>query len=268
MTPAVEIQQLSLRIGDKTILDGIDLQIEAGSFFVIIGPNGAGKTSLLKTLAGLLHPGSGNITVAGRRINEYSRRQLAQTVAMVPQRLSSIFPFTVSEYVLLGRAPHLGLFGFETRRDFEIAARAMEATDVEHLADRRLDQLSGGELQRAVIARAICQQPTIVLLDEPTAALDPAHQLRLMDLMERFRRDSAATVIMVSHDLNLAAMYGDAVALLQAGTLRGGPGPPGEVFTADRLSDCYGCRITVDKSCVPGIIRVTPVPEKFVNLNP
>ena len=138
----------------------------------------------------------------------------------------------------------------------------MEFTDVAYLAERKLHQLSGGELQRVIIARAICQQPEIILLDEPTTALDLAHQLKIMDLMEKFRRDHGTTVIMVSHDLNLAAMYGDRLLLLKAGKVVK-TGNPGTVLDKEILEESYGCRVQVDESPVGRVARVTPVPDKF-----
>jgi iron complex transport system ATP-binding protein len=141
----------------------------------------------------------------------------------------------------------------------------MEFTDVAHLGHRRLSQLSGGELQRVVIARAICQQPNIILLDEPTTALDPAHQLKVMDLMERFRQNHGTTVIMVSHDLNLASLYGDKLLLLKDGRIVMS-GPPEKVMEKKTLEESYGCRLLVDENPLGGVARITPVPDKFKHI--
>jgi len=173
------------------------------------------------------------------------------------------FPFTVEETVLMGRSPVLGLTSFEGPADIATAREAMAFTEVAHLARRRLDQLSGGERQRAVIARAICQQPRIILLDEPTASLDPAHQIRIMDLMEKLRREYGVTVIMVSHDLNLAALYGDRLLLLGDNRVEMA-GPPAEVLTYELLERVYGCVLLVDKSPLGGVPRVTPVPGRHI----
>jgi iron complex transport system ATP-binding protein len=174
------------------------------------------------------------------------------------------FPFTVADTVIMGRSPHLGILGMEGENDFHIAEEAMKFTDVSHLTDRKLFQLSGGELQRVIIARAICQQPEIILLDEPTTALDPSHQLKIMDLMEKFRREHGTTIIMVSHDLNLASMYGDRVLLLKSGRVVK-TGDPKSVLNKELLEDSYGCRIQIDESPLGGVARVTPIPDKYLH---
>lgn len=259
----LDIDNISLEYRDKSILENVDFSVDSGEFFMVIGPNGAGKTSLLKVLAGLQKASRGTLTVKGKNIESYSRRNLAKIMAIVPQQVEVGFPFTVAETVVMGRTPHLGMLGMEDEEDFALARQAMEFTDVVHLAERKLFQLSGGELQRVIIARAICQQPEIILLDEPTTALDPAHQLKIMDLMERFRREQGTTVVMVSHDLNLASMYGDRLLLLKEGReVR--TGLPGDVLTRDLLEKTYGCRMQVDESPLGRVARVTPVPDKYL----
>ena len=151
----------------------------------------------------------------GRPLRSYSGKALARCVAVVPQVAPVDIPFTVAEVVLMGRSPHLPWLGLERRKDLEIAERAMHFTHVDHLAGRKLDQLSAGERQRVLIARAICQQPRIMMLDEPTSALDLAHQVQIMDLLEQLRNDEGITVVMVSHDLNLAALYADRLLLMK-----------------------------------------------------
>jgi iron complex transport system ATP-binding protein len=184
-------------------------------------------------------------------------------VAVVPQRVSSDIQFTVQELVLMGRSPHLGWLDLEKPKDLELALEAMAITDVAHLAPRPLPQLSGGELQRVIIARALCQQPRLLLLDEPTAALDPAHQVNIMDLMARLQQERGLTVIMVSHDLNLAAMYGDQLLLLKEGR-RVSSGSPGEVLTYEKLEQAYGCALLVDENPLGKVPRVNLVPKKFL----
>ncbi|OGQ95718.1 MAG: ABC transporter [Deltaproteobacteria bacterium RIFOXYD12_FULL_57_12] len=263
MTPAVTLENVTLAYGRRTVVRDLSLQVGTGDFFVIIGPNGAGKTSLVKLLAGLERPAAGLITLGGRPLTDYRRWELSRLVAVVPQETALDFPFTVAETVLMGRAPHLGLLGMEQPADYRIAEQAMRFTEVDHLADRRLDQLSGGERQRVVIARALCQQPRVILLDEPTAALDPAHQMKVMDLMERFRHEQGVTVIMVSHDLNLAAMYGDRLLLMRDGAVVCA-GLPSAVLTYELLEQAYGCVMLVEENTLGRVPRVTPVPAKYL----
>ncbi|MEJ2331572.1 MAG: ABC transporter ATP-binding protein, partial [Desulfobulbaceae bacterium] len=257
MSHILDISNISLSFRDNFILSNVSLEVSAGEFFVIIGPNGAGKTSLLKVLSGLQKAQKGTVTIKDKNILNYRRRNLSQIMAIVPQHIEVGFPFTVADTVIMGRSPHLGILGMEGENDFHIAEEAMKFTDVSHLTDRKLFQLSGGELQRVIIARAICQQPEIILLDEPTTALDPAHQLKIMDLMEKFRREHGTTIIMVSHDLNLASMYGDRVLLLKSGRVVK-TGDPKSVLNKELLEDSYGCRIQVDESPLGGVARVTP----------
>ena len=164
----------------------VSFQVSVGEFFIIIGPNGSGKTTLLKTLAGIDSPQSGSVRVLDRLIDRYTRKELARTLSFVPQNMPIDFPFTVMQTVLMGRYPHLGVLGIEGRADIEQANQAIAFSGVTHLTERTVDRLSGGERQRVFIARALCQQPRLLLLDEPTAALDLAHQVRVMDLMVRF----------------------------------------------------------------------------------
>jgi len=199
-------------------------------------------------------------------MGNYSRKILARTIAFVPQTIPVDFPFTVTEVVLMGRSPYLGILGIEHKEDLSITKEALEFTGLEHLAHRKLDQLSGGEQQRVFIARAICQKPEIILLDEPTASLDLAHQVRLMDLMEKLKNEKGITVIMVSHDVNLAAMYGEHLLLLNQVEIVC-LGLPEEVLTFRMLEKAYGCTILVDNSPLGKIPRVTPVPFKYMNID-
>jgi iron complex transport system ATP-binding protein len=263
MTVAVGIQQLQVAFGHQPVLRDLSLEVEEGAFFIIIGPNSSGKTTLLKAIAGAVRPRGGQVRVWGVPLNHYSKKALARLVAVVPQQIPTDIPFTVQEVVLMGRSPHLGLLGLEKSRDLELAAEAMAITDVAHLARRPLQQLSGGELQRVIIARAICQEPRLILLDEPTAALDLAHQVNIMDLMEKLQKERGLTVIMVSHDLNLAAMYGDKLLLLKEGASIH-TGSPASVLTYEQLELAYGCSLLVDESPLGRLPRVTLVPKRFL----
>jgi iron complex transport system ATP-binding protein len=263
MSDAITVSHLSHAYNGPPVLDDVSFKIEQGRFFIIIGPNGSGKSTLLKLLTRLLPLQSGAIDLLAKPIGHYTTRQLARQIAYVPQNVAVEFPFSVTQVVLMGRAPHLGVLGFESPQDHELARKAMEITDVAHLAQRRMDQLSGGEQQRVFIARAICQQPQIILLDEPTAALDLAHQSRVMDLMERLKSDQKVTVIMISHDLNLAAMYADQVLLLSRGGLVR-MGAPADVLDFDVLEKVYRCTLLVDQSPLGSYPRVHLVPARYL----
>ena len=263
MNSAIQTTNLSYSFGDRCILRDLSFNVNKGEFFIIIGPNGSGKTTLMKLIAGILKPQKGNVDIIGRSCRSYPRKTLARTLAFVPQRLPADLPFTVGESVLMGRAPYLGTLGIERQKDVEIADQAMKFTEVAHLNRLNIGQLSGGEQQRVFIARAICQEPQIMLLDEPTASLDLAHQIRVMDLMEKLKVEKCVTVVMVSHDVNLAAMYGDQVLLLKDGEVVC-RGEPRNVLSFQKLEETYGCRLLVDESPLGGIPRITLVPGRYM----
>ena len=262
MKSAVCATDIGYRYNGTSVLKNVSLTVSPGEFFVIAGPNGSGKTTLIKILAGLFRPPEGDVSVMETPMQAYSKRAFAQVVAYVPQAADDNPPFTVLQTALMGRTPHLGLLGIESGPDYKIAKDALVITGVDHLAHRRIDQLSGGERQRVHIARAICQEPEILLLDEPTASLDPAHQIRIMDLMDTLRASRGMAVIMVSHDLNIAAMYADRILMLKAGAVVH-RGTPGEVLVPDILEKTYGCKMLVDKNPAGPFPRVLPLPEKF-----
>ncbi len=263
MKTVIQTDRLSHSYGSQSVLRKVTFSVKQGDFFIIIGPNGSGKTTLLKVISGLEKRQSGTVNIFGRPGTSYTRKALAKTIALVQQLSSVDFPFTALEVVLMGRSPHLGMLGIEQKADVEIALQALEFTGVAHLSDRNLDQLSGGEQQRVFIARAICQEPEIMLLDEPTASLDLAHQIRVMDLMEKLKEEKGVTVVMVSHDVNLAAMYGSRLLLLKEGQIVS-HGSPAEVLTFDTLEEAYGCTLLVDKNPLGDLPRVTLVPGKYL----
>ncbi len=262
MIAAIRAENITYRYGTTAVLERVSLVVVPGEFFIIAGPNGSGKTTLLKILAGIFQAPSGGVAIRDTPIQAYGKKAFAQVVAYVPQAMDDSFPFTVLQTALMGRTPHLGLLGIESGPDYDMAMNALRFTGLEHLAQRRLDQLSGGERQRVHIARAICQEPEILLLDEPTASLDPAHQIRIMDLMDRLRAARGMAVVMVSHDLNIAAMYADSILMLKAGEVVQ-RGTPEEVLRPDILEKTYGCRMWVDKNPAGPYPRVLPLPEKL-----
>ena len=264
MKSFVQATSIHAAYGPRPVLQDVSFSIARGEFFIVIGPNGSGKTTLLKILSAITPFQSGTLEIAGTSMEKYSRKSLAKIMALVPQSVPEDLPFTVRELILMARSPRMGLLGLEGDRDIQLAEEAMAFTGVESLADRKMDQLSGGERQRAFIARAICQEPQIILLDEPTAALDLAHQVRIMDLMERLRMEKGLTIVMVSHDINLAAMYGNRLMLLKKGQIVK-IGLPSEVLTFKTLEEAYECPLLVDESPLGNFQRVTLVPQKFID---
>jgi iron complex transport system ATP-binding protein len=264
MKPSIHATSLHSLYGSLAVLQDISFSIPKGEFFIIIGPNGSGKTTLLKILSGITSFQRGDLQIEGIPMGKYSRRSLARIMALVPQTVPEDLPFTVRELILMARSPRMGLLGLEGDMDIQRAEEAMAFTGVETLAERKMDQLSGGERQRVFIARAICQEPQIILLDEPTAALDLAHQVRVMDLMEKLREEKGLTIVMVSHDINLAAMYGNRLMLLKKGRIVK-MGRPSEVLTFETLEKAYECPLLVDESPLGNFQRVTLVPQKFIN---
>ncbi|MCE5243538.1 MAG: ABC transporter ATP-binding protein [Desulfobacteraceae bacterium] len=259
MKAAVETRRLCVFYGKSRVLEDVGFSVREGEFFVIIGPNGSGKSTLVKALSGVCGPATGEIFICGSPLKAYSRKALARAVSVVPQVQPVAIPFTAAEVVLMGRNPHLGLLGVEKREDFQIAERAMSFTGASALAGREFERLSIGERQRVLIARAICQESRIVMLDEPTASLDPAHQVQIMELLDRLRREKGTTILMVSHDLNLAALYADRLLLMKRGT-GAGMGTPREVLTRETLEEAYGCRLFVDENPSREVPRITLVP--------
>ena len=264
MKSSVKATSIHAAYGPRLVLQDVSFSIARGEFFIVIGPNGSGKTTLLKILSAITPFQSGSLEIAGTSMEKYSRKSLARIMALVPQSVPEDLPFTVRELILMARSPRMGLLGLEGDRDIQLAEEAMAFTGVEPLADRKMDQLSGGERQRAFIARAICQEPQIILLDEPTAALDLSHQVRIMDLMEKLRMEKGLTIVMVSHDINLAAMYGNRLMLLKKGQIVK-IGLPSEVLTFKTLEEAYECPLLVDESPLGNFQRVTLVPQKFIN---
>lgn len=244
------------------VLDGLTFDVEAGEILGIVGPNGSGKTSLLKLLAKVLRPHAGNVALLGRDLVTMPQSEVARTVAFVPQESLQIFSFTVVETVLMGRYPHhrsakwSAGFGWENAEDMAIAEEAMVSTDITHLADRSIMDLSGGERQRCIIARALAQVPQVLLLDEPTAFLDLQHQIEICAIVRRLKEERGLTVVLVSHDLNLASHYCDRILMLKEGTLFR-LGTPEEVIDRDLIRAVYGCEVLVDRHPESGVPRVT-----------
>jgi len=226
----------------EPVLRGVTLSAASGRLTCLLGPNGSGKTTLLRCLLGRLRPSAGAIRLDGRGVREYSPRALARVVAYVPQFPTSAFAFTVRQIVLMGRFARTGPLGLPGKEDLAVAELAMKMTDTRSFADRELTELSGGEAQRVMIARALAQQPAIVLLDEPTSHLDIRNQLMIYRMMARLAHDWPMAVVCVSHDVNLAARFSDELVLMRQGQVLA-DGPPGEVVCRDVLREAYDVEI-------------------------
>jgi iron complex transport system ATP-binding protein len=264
---ALAVEDVSFRYGTGQpgrpwTIERVSFDVAFGEVVGIVGPNGSGKSSLLKLLAGLLRPASGTIRLAGRVMYDLTPLAVARTLAMVPQEQHQIFPFTVAETVLMGRFPYRQpgwwSLGMEAEREDDLAAahRAMVEADVVELADRLVSDLSGGERQRVMIARALAQESRILLLDEPTAFLDLNHQIDMCGLIGRLRDERQLTVVLVSHDLNIASQLCDRILLLDQGRVVR-VGHPEAVIQTDVLEAVYRCRVLVDRHPESGLPRVT-----------
>lgn len=257
MNIALRAENLSFAYADHDVLTALSLNIPRGGMFTIVGPNGSGKTTLVRLLAGLLRPKQGTVLLHGRNLRTIPPRELARQLAFVPQDLPTGLPFTVRQTVLMARAPHQGLLGLESADDLACMEQALACTGVADLHDRQLDQLSGGERQRVFIARALCQEADIMLLDEPTAALDYAFQLQILELLEGLCRRRNLTVILVSHDLNLTAQFADRLLVLHRGRAVA-CGSPAEVLRRDILEPVYGCRFAIETGDDPDRPSIRP----------
>ena len=254
--PELALIDAGFKYGNTIVLHRVNLAAVRGEFCGIIGPNGSGKTTLLKGMAGLIRTYEGTVQLDGQNICRYDHEYIARNIALVPQ--NAILPelFTAREIVLMGRTPHIGRLAFESERDLAVARSAMEATDILPFAARLMEALSGGERQQVLIARALAQEPEIILLDEPTSSLDIAHQIRTFDLIRSLSRSAGLTVVSVTHDINLAALYCDRIALLQEGRLHS-LGRPGDVITESNISEVYRVNVVVDHHPLTGLPRVS-----------
>jgi iron complex transport system ATP-binding protein len=252
----IRVSNISFRYVEEWVLKNISFDVKKGEFLGIIGPNGSGKTTLLKSLNRTLTIGKGDVFINGTNIKDTNRRELARIVGMVPQETSLVFPFTVLEVVLMGRAPYLGRLSFEGEKDYAIARDAMEMTDTLSFATRSINELSGGERQRVLIARALAQQPQIILLDESTAYLDIKHQIAFFDLIKTLNREEGLTVVAVTHDVNLASIFCDRVMLLSKGAVHC-IGTPGDIITEPNIKEVYEADVLVDTNPQTGLPRVT-----------
>ena len=260
LKPDTTSQRLRLKPDTTTefTLRDVSVRIAPGSLTGLLGPNGCGKTTLLRLLSGVLKPELGSVRLGDREIRTLSPRALAQQIAVVPQETHPAFDFTVMEMVLMGRHPHLGAFQLEGPADIAIAREAMTATGITHLAGRAYMTLSGGEKQRVVIASALAQQPKVLLLDEPTASLDLGYQLEIASLLKQLNRERGVTMVLATHDLNLAASVCDTLVLVREGRVLM-QGPARDVLTSSTVEQLYGVIADVSFHERAGHLTVVPV---------
>ena len=240
---------------------GVSLDVSRGAFVGILGPNGSGKTTLLKLLGGLLTPSTGEVVLEERSLASWTRRELARRVAIVPQELHPAFDYTVLEMALMGRFPHLGAFAVEGPGDIAIAREALEATGAAAFEARRFSTLSGGEKQRVIVAAALAQQADILLLDEPTASLDPGHQLDIAAVLAELNRVRGLTVVVATHDLNLAASMCAELAMMRGGVVIAS-GATEAVLTGRNLERLYDLDADVRFHERAGRLTVVPIARR------
>jgi cobalamin transport system ATP-binding protein len=248
VSAALAVDRLTVELGRRTIVDGVSFSVEHGEWVTLIGPNGAGKSTLLRALAGLVDH-RGTVALDGQPLRRLGRRELARRLAVVPQVPLMPAGMTIREYVLLGRTPYVSYAGREGRRDHSAVEQALARLDLAGLAERQLGTLSGGERQRAVLARALAQEAPLLLLDEPTTALDAGRQQEALELIDALRLDAGLTVVAAMHDLTLAGQYAPRLLLLSGGRIVA-QGAAAEVLTEALVAEHYGARVRVVEGAV------------------
>nr|WP_222865555.1 MULTISPECIES: ABC transporter ATP-binding protein [Corynebacterium] len=251
-------QSLTSGYGEKPIVKDLTLSFEAGKITSIVGPNGCGKSTFLRTLARLIRPSAGSVELDGKELGSYSSRELAKRLGLLPQTPIAPDGITVADLVGRGRTPYQGILGRWSSADYDIVAEAMEATRVADLAGRCVEELSGGQRQRVWIAMALAQQTDVLLLDEPTTYLDLKHQLEVLDLLTDLNQRRGTTIIMVLHDLNLAARYSDVLVAMRDGRLHSA-GAPVDVLTQELTREAFDLESLIITDPVSGLPTVTPI---------
>ncbi len=256
MKTIIEGENIRFSYDGLEVLRGIDVSLGKGRLIGLLGANGAGKSTLLKIICGILNPKSGRISYNGREIAKMDKREIAKKVAYIPQDSTFGFPFSVAESVLMGRAPYIGRFAFEREDDWQIAVSAMETVGISQLRDRLVTEISGGEKQLASLARALAQEPEVMILDEPATFLDVRHKSQIMKLLMRLKGDRGISVIAATHDVFSTLFYFDEIILLKDGTIFA-QGRSEDVLREEILTAVYGMRVTVKKE--NGKMFVLPV---------
>lgn len=256
MEPILKICNIGFRYGDKQVLDSISLDLYPGEIIGILGPNGSGKSTLLRLMDGVLAPQSGELEINGKPYGRLSRKELAREAAMVSQEQHFRFSFSCIEVVMMGRFPHLKAMQFENKNDLTVAMDALRSTHALEFAERSIHDLSGGERQRVLIARALAQEPRVMLLDEPTSFLDLKFKREVFRLVSSLSKEKGLAVVIVSHDIDLVSQYCNRVILLKNGSVYR-TGTPEEVITSKNIEDVYECPVLVDQNPLSGRPRVS-----------
>jgi iron complex transport system ATP-binding protein len=254
----LRVSEISIRYGQRDVVRGVSFELGAGRIAALLGPNGAGKTTLIKSMNRTVPVSAGMVELDGRPLDSYSRRQIASRIAVVAQENETRFPVTVLEYVLAGRFANGSAFGWETEQDIAIARHALDRCDLGDFDERLMNELSGGERQRVVLARALGTDARVLLLDEPTANLDLAHQAMMFRLVRERCLQCDAAAMVITHDLNLAAEFADDLLLLKGGKMFAF-GPPNEVLTTANLNEVFNVQVLLDANPASGKVRVTTV---------
>ena len=254
----LEVKDIRVSYGERAVLRDVSLTLQGGEIVALLGANGAGKTTLIRALNGTLPLSGGEIILNGRPLASISRREIARNVAVVAQENETRFPVTVLEFVLSGRFVHGNAFGWESEANVEFAEKALADCDLAEYETRLMNHLSGGERQRVVLARAIATNARILLLDEPTANLDLAHQAMMFTLVRERCGESNYSAIVITHDLNLASEFADQIIMLQDGAVAA-KGEPEKVLTAENVRDVFSVEVMLDRNPASGNVRVTNV---------
>ncbi len=254
---AISIRNLDYSYGDTQILNGINITLDKGKFYSILGPNGSGKTTLLKNLQKILKSDKKSIYINGEDLTSISIKELSRQMAIVPQETYMDFDFTVLDMVLMGRSPYIKRFESESQYDLELSQKAMEATNTWKFKDKSVRNISGGELQRAIVSRAMVQDTDIMLLDEPVSNLDLYHQMSILKTVSGFCRSKGVTVVAVLHDINLAIEFSDVLILLNHGEIIS-MGPPEEVITEEAIKTLYDMKCMIIKNPASGKPHIIP----------
>ncbi len=254
----LEVNNISVSYGEREVLRDVSITLNPGEIVALLGANGAGKSTLVRALNGTVPIVTGEVMVDGKSLTELSRREIAQKISVVAQENETRFPVTVLEFVLSGRFVHGGAFGWETERDIEFARSALAECDLADYKTRMMNHLSGGERQRVVLARALAAGAAVLLLDEPTANLDLAHQALMFRLVRDRCQSCKTSAVVITHDLNLAAEFADEIILLKDGRIVA-KGTPSDVLTAENIRGVFGVNVLLDQNPASGNVRVTSV---------